>query len=236
MEEESIAKFLIGLDFSINKPAMTIRLPYDNEYAFYIFPLAISDKLENLYKKADVNVYNRKWFSIKKKDYTSSELANLHIKRAVELANIIYKTIINTINTYIGSDGSCILYICSEGLSFASKGDASLDLATYKGILLSTFYRHFCLENTDHKINLGGVLTYAPITIKSLAGCANKESIANKNAMIEAFMNQNTNTKFQKMLIEGKFKAKKNYKTCVDDIVDSYWAVQTMIKKENLDG
>lgn len=230
-EESTPLKFYIGLDFSIDKPAMTIK-SFEDEYYFFIFPLEISPTLEELYKGADVNCYNRKLSSISKKEFTSSELVNINTQRAYNLAHQIYETIINCVITLAGEKQPCELYLCSEGLSFQSRGNAALDLATYKAILLATLYHHFYIKNENPLITLKNVFTYSPITIKSIAGCATKENRGDKNAMIKAFMNENTCTQFQEMLIEGDFTAKKNYKKCVDDIVDSYWAVQTMIKKD----
>ena len=50
--------------------------------------------------------------------------------------------------------------------------------------------------------------------------------------MIDAFMRETVNNKFHNGLIAGDFINKTTYIHCVDDIVDSYWALITMIKKE----
>lgn len=119
------------------------------------------------------------------------------------------------------------VYISSEGLSYASRGDATLNLATYKGVLLAKIYEHF----GDH---LKMLLTYSPITLKSTAGCAKKNQIKTKQPMIEAFKNINKNIPFKNKLFDESLKLKTNYYEGVDDLVDSYWALQTMIKKERL--
>jgi hypothetical protein len=73
-----------------------------------------------------------------------------------------------------------------------------------------------------------------PITIKSIAGCAGKKDKALKAPMINAFINDDfiLNNKFKENLISGILTAKTNYIPCVDDIVDSYWALKTMLIKE----
>ena len=73
------------------------------------------------------------------------------------------------------------LYVCSEGLSYASKGDATLNLATYKGVLLSKIYEHY----GDH---LARLYTYSPITLKATAGCSSKEDRADKTKMIKKYI------------------------------------------------
>lgn len=214
----------IGFDFSINKPAMTI---YKNsKYEYYIWPLKLSENKIKLYKESDIHILSRELDSISELKHLSlSELTLEHTARAINLANIIVSDIkkeLKNINNYS-------LYICSEGLSFGSNGDAALNLATYKGILLSKLYENF------YNNGLKGLYTYSPISIKSIAGCAKKQDRNKKVSMINAFIAQkDNNCLFKENLINKKLLAKSNYIPCVDDIVDSYWALKTMIKKENL--
>ena len=219
-----IAKVLIGFDFSMNKPAATIY--YNKNYYHYFWPIKISDKLQKLYNDAGVYVYNRGLDSIKTKEIESSQLVLIHTIRSTDLANIIINDLDNLIlNTFKLDDYE--LYVCSEGLSYASKGDATLNLATYKGVLLSKIYEHY----DDH---LKRLFTYSPITLKSTAGCASKEDIKDKTKMIQKYINQNNNIRLRLCLANNYMKNKKNYIIGIDDIVDSYWALQTMIKKENI--
>lgn len=220
-----IPTILIGFDFSINKPAMTVY--YNNQYYHYYWPLKkLSKKHIKLYKEADVTVYSRNLESITKNNTESSLLVLTHTTRSLELCNKIIEDIeqlfmkLNIGKTYN-------LYICSEGLSFGSKGDATLNLATYKGVLLAKLYETFY-----H--NLKGLYTYPPIAIKSTADCAKKEDISNKHKMIEKYMQEDNNIKLREIIAAGGMKSKINYIQGIDDIVDSYWAVQTMIKKESI--
>ena len=209
----------IGFDFSINKPAMTIE--HKGIYDFFIWPLHMKDSLVEKYKKYDVNVFNRNLPSIDTKKMSSSEIAYEHTRRSTSLANLIVRSIV----TYLANRrlSECKLNISSEGLSFGSSGDQALNLATYKGVLLSKLYEAFPIDY------LG---TYAPITIKKTAGCSSKEKRGDKKCMIESFlMNEKIQHKFQYGLRIGAFTLKVNYAECVDDLIDSYFALKTMKEK-----
>lgn len=220
---KSIPVILIGFDFSINKPAMTVL--YNKKYYHYFWPNKLNKKQEKAYKEANVTVCNRMITSVSKKHYEISDLVITHTKRSIELCNKIISDMDELIKSFKLSDYK--LYICSEGLSFASKGDATLNLATYKGVLLAKLYEHF----SDH---LTGLYTYSPITIKATAECADKESRSDKKKMIQRYIEEKNDIEMRKLLKEGKLIGKKNYITGIDDIVDSYWALQTMIKHEQI--
>ena len=215
---------LLGFDFSINKPAATIY--FNKQYYHFFWPLKVSKKMQKQYEDAGVYIFNRNMESIDKKTIENSQLVLIHTIRSTDLTNLIINTIDDFIfNTLKLTDYN--LYICSEGLSYASRGDATLNLATYKGVLLSKLYEHY----NDH---LKRLFTYSPISLKSTAGCASKEDIKDKNKMIKKYILQKNNIKLRLCLANGFMKAKTKYITGIDDIVDSYWALQTMIKKENL--
>ena len=215
---------LIGFDFSMNKPAATVY--YNKQYYHFFWPLKISKKQQKLYEDADVSIYNRRLDSINTKTIENSQLVLIHTIRSTELANIIINDIDNLINN-IFKLTEYNLYVCSEGLSYASKGDATLNLATYKGVLLSKIYEHY----DEH---LKRLYTYSPITLKSIAGCSSKNEIKDKDKMIQKYISQKNDIKLRLCLANGFMKSKKHYIIGIDDIVDSYWALQTMIKKENI--
>lgn len=216
-------KILVGFDFSMNKPAATIY--YKGNYYHYFWPLNISKKLMDEYNEAGVFVKNRELPSINVKDIENSQIVLIHTIRSTDLANLIIEDIDNFINKLNLEDYD--LYVCSEGLSYASKGDATLNLATYKGVLLSKIYEHY----GDH---LKRLFTYSPISLKATAGCAGKADVKDKTKMIKKYILENNNIKMRLCLANDMLKAKKNYITGIDDIVDSYWALKTMIKKENI--
>lgn len=216
-------KILIGFDFSINKPAATIY--YNGNYYHYFWPISLTKKQEQLYQEAEVTVKNRNLGSINTKNIENSQLVLIHTIRSTDLANLIIEDLDNLIKSFNVEDYE--LYICSEGLSYASKGDATLNLATYKGVLLSKLYEHY-------GDNLKRLFTYAPISLKATAGCASKQDIKDKTKMIKKYILQDNNIRLRLCLANGYMKNRTNYIAGIDDIVDSYWALKTMIKKENI--
>lgn len=220
-------KTFIGCDFSINKPCFTV---YSNgKFKFFFFPMSMSKKEETTYQEIeDCICINRDLEPISSKKYSTSSLAVIHIKRAIESVDTIMKTLNEEVFSLPEFDPKeC--YFSSEGLSFGSQGDATLNLATYKAILLETLYQ---------KTKIRNIYTYAPISIKSIAGCSKKGAVKDKKCMISAFMNESAlaNSDFQLKLIDGTLIKAKNYYPGVDDIVDSYWCLKTMYIREKLLG
>ena len=158
-------KIYIGFDFSMNKPAATLML--DERLYFYFWPLGITNAGIEKYRTANVRVVSRGLDSIEKKDKKNSQLVLIHTIRSTDLANLIVRDLDDFIAAHVGSDDSYELFIATEGLSYSSKGDATLNLATYKGVLLSKLYEHYGLT-------LKRLFTYSPMTMKSVAGCAGK--------------------------------------------------------------
>ena len=217
-------KVLIGFDFSMNKPAATIY--FRGQYYHYFWPLKITNKQQKMYEDADVSIVNRNMSSVDTKTVENSQLVLIHTIRSTDLANLIINDIDELItNKFELTDYE--LYVCSEGLSYASKGDATLNLATYKGVLLSKIYEHY----GDHLTRL---YTYSPITLKATAGCSSKEDRADKTKMIKKYIAQNNDIKLRLCLANGCMKAKTNYIAGIDDLVDSYWALKTMMQKEKV--
>lgn len=211
----------IGFDFSINKPAATCL--YDKKFYFMIWPREMDEKKVQKYNDAGVFVHERGLDAVTT-DKKNSQLVLEHTIRSTELANCILEDLDRFINEVIKIDKDTPIYVVSEGLSYGSKGDATLNLATYKGVLLAKLYEHY-------KGQLYGLYTYSPITIKSVAGCAGKNK-QGKDSMIKAFVNECIDVPFKTALVNGDLLNKTNFIPCVDDIVDSYWAVKTLIKKE----
>lgn len=210
----------IGFDFSMNKPAATIL--HNKRLHFMIWPIDLDEKKVQMFRQANVFVRSRGLSSVSTKD-KNSQIVLEHTTRSVQLANMI----VNDIDIFINANKleNLPLYISSEGLSYGSKGDAALNLATYKGVLLGKLYEHYFGR-------LYGLYTYSPITLKATAACAKKDSMSSKTKMIDAFIKEPITHQFKDALLDGKLLAKTSYIPCVDDIVDSYWALMTMIKKE----
>jgi hypothetical protein len=206
---------LIGFDFSINKPAACVFS--NNKYHFYIWPYGLDEKYIELYKKSGVNVTERTDTKDEGKDLSSKmryEIENSHY-----LANLITGTILNHINYDT--------YLSFEGLAYASGGNRGIQLGGYKYILMSKLSTIIPLKN---------MFTYTPITIKSIAECAKRGMT--KKEMITRFIQVGPVCKFRLSLFEHpeKFQKKggKNWIDNVDDLIDSYWALETFRKKEGI--
>jgi hypothetical protein len=202
---------LIGVDFSCNKPACCIK--HNDKYKFIIWPLEMDEKSIKALISADITVTNRERL---KDGFDSSEKIRNHVKMAERLA---YK-IMNEISPIIQSDPVMIAF---EGSSFSSKGDAGLQLAGYKYVLMHELGKFYDLDN---------VYTYAPLTIKSFAGCATKDK-RGKESMIQAFIEKGPDCKFKETLRDNPIALKKktSYVPGVDDLVDAYFVLETLRAK-----
>jgi len=204
---------LIGFDFSINKPAACLY--YKNKYYFCSWPYGVPDKYVSIFRRSGVSVFDRK--DSKDKGNSLSSKLRYEIENSEYLANLIF----DTIKTYLNSN----TYIAFEGLSYASKGDVVLQLGGYKYMLMSKLKEVIPLQN---------MFTYSPITIKSVAECS-KRGMGKKD-MIDKFITDGPDCEFRRKLIknEDDFKSPKakNWIIHLDDIVDSYWTLETLRKKE----
>lgn len=209
---------VVGLDFSINKPAACIRKE-DGTYDFIGWPYDPDRKLEKLYAGCPVLIVHRE--DDKVKGNTISEKMRYEVKNAKYLSNLMFNTLQFWVN--LNKD----TYIGFEGLSYASSGDVVLQLGGYKYMLMAALSEIVPLEN---------MFTYSPITVKSIAGCAKKGM--GKPDMIKAFMDSDIQSGFRTALRDNtdKFMKKggKNYIDHVDDLVDAFWVLQTTMIKEKL--
>lgn len=206
---------LIGFDFSINKPAAFI---YSNgSYSFFGWPYGMKDKHKQQYHEAGVTIIDRT-DTKDKGDNVSSKL-RYEVANSKYLANLIFDSIKDYLNeeTYIGF----------EGLSYGSSGDVVLQLGGYKYMLMDKLTERTPLKN---------MFTYSPITIKKTAGCSKRGM--NKKDMIESFINENIDLRFKNSLRKKRDefmkKGGKNWIDFVDDLVDSYWTLETLRIKENI--
>lgn len=209
---------------------------YKSHLYFFAWPLNMDEKKINIYAENGVEAVSRgleplsvnKKTSKKAKDPSqNSNIVIAHVIRSTELAGLIVDTIKQFIKKHNIDLNETPMFVSSEGLSFGSTGDAALNLASYKGVMLSRLY-------TEFKDYLRGLYTYPPISLKSTAGCASKNMVKDKNMMINAFMNESqVQHPFKTALINGSLINKTAYIPCVDDIVDSYWALKTMLIKES---
>ena len=199
------------MDFSCNKPACCILK--NNKYDFCLWPLELDDKSIVKLEAASVSVNSRPRLEM---GTDSSEKFRWHIAMANELVS----RIIETIKSIVLDEKVMFSF---EGSSFGSKGDAGLQLAGYRYLLVSELGKLYGLKN---------IFTYAPLTVKSVAGCATKDK-KGKDSMINAFGQACTHP--LALTIKNNsmaLKKKTNYVSGVDDLADAYWVLQTLRVKE----
>ena len=210
-----MSKAIFAFDFSCNKPAMTSYI--NGVINFYVWPSEIDDKSYDRLTSCDVIIHNRNLEKIKEKSLDQHELILEHTHRAIDLSNIILDLIDYLVHeNNIDKDD---VIIANEGFAFSAKGDAALQLAGYKYILMER------LIDRGYK----NLKTYSPITIKKTAGCSKKG--LGKDAMIEAMSRQDDDHHIISILKNDPdyLKKKSNYVLCMDDIADSYWNLKTCI-------
>ena len=206
---------LIGVDFSINKPGVTILK--DGKYSFYGWPYNLQKKLPAIYEEAGVNIINRT--DVKEKGANTSE----QMRFQVENAQYIAEAITDTLKPFLGKD----TYIAFEGMSYGSSGDVILQLGGYKYMLMSELSKYIPFDN---------MFTYAPTSVKKTAGCSKRG--LGKHAVIESFIFNSKENSLRTALRQEQLKFMKkggnNYIDHLDDIVDSYWVLETMKEREEL--
>jgi len=201
----------IGFDFSCNKTACTILK--NNKISFKFWPLELDKKSIEKLKEADIDIDNRERKIL---GNNSSEKFRYHIEMASELT----EKIISSLKDVIKNEKVIFGF---EGSSFGSKGDAALQLAGYRYILVHELSKSYGADN---------IYTYAPMTIKSIAGCAGKNN-RGKDSMINAFSKKTIDHKLNYILKNDPLilKKKTNYVPGIDDLVDSYFVIETMLEK-----
>jgi len=205
---------IIGFDFSINKPAACVY--ENNTYQFYSWPIGLNEKIIKIYRDSGVNLFYRE----DKRNFLgdSSEKMRNDVSNAVYLSNLIISSF-----SHKEFHNDIIVF---EGLSFASKGNVVLQLGGYKYILMKEFY--------DKSVPWDHMITYAPITLKKTAGASKKGM--GKKEMIESFLKKNS-CSFAQIINSNKnlFQKKTgNWIDHLDDLVDSFWAIETFKEKNKI--
>lgn len=210
-----MSKAVFAFDFSCNKPAMTSYV--NGVVDFYVWPSEIDSKSYDRLVSCGVNVYNRNIGKIKDKTLNQHELILEHVNRAIKLSDIIIQTIDKKIEENNISKDDVI--ISNEGFAFSAKGDAALQLAGYKYILMEAIINH----------GYTNLKTYSPISIKKTANCSKKG--LGKDAMIESMSKQDVDNHLIRILHENPEYLKKSsrYVMCMDDIADSFWNLKTCL-------
>lgn len=211
---------IFAFDFSCNKPALCSNINGNISYA--VFPSNIDDISKTKLESVKVEVFNRNLDTVSKSKYFSdSELMIEHIIRARNLAELIIDYILKKLENTEYKPENCA--IINEGLSFSSKGNATLDLSGYKYILMDRM-----MESGFTKF-----FTYAPNTIKKTAECSKKGM--GKEDMIQA-AGCNADAHILNYTIKNDpmlLKKKTAWVPCIDDLADAFWCMKTYIEKED---
>lgn len=223
MKEEEL---LVGIDFSLNSPSITIKYVFENEEHYQFCSFFNTDGREWLMKdikafknhkalnnNTDVYMmpYERK---ITASDYTEKE--SQKIADAQQLSQLI----VNYIKSFINETNLKLtnIKVAIEGFSYGSKGAAYNDLIMY-----NSFLRKELLTLTS----ANNIFVFSPKHAKKLAGNGNADKIYMINAFVE--------NKLKDSLIEKTDLFKycssldmKNLKP-VDDLIDSYFILNCLL-------
>lgn len=203
--------YILGFDFSINKPAACLY--HNGIYTFYSWPFELSEKIKKIYRDAGVNLIDRVDKKYKGKD--SSEKMRWEVSNSMYLSDLIICSL---------PDGDIKNWkIVFEGLSFNSSGNMGIQLGGYKYMLMRDLF--------DNCVPFKNMTTYAPITIKKTAGCSEKGK--KKKDMIDAFVRTSNCSLAKQISINPTLFQKKTgtWIDHLDDLVDSYWAIETYLAK-----
>ena len=212
-------KPIFAFDFSCSKPALCMLI--NDKLSYAVFPAKIDSTTIDKLRSVDVKVFNRNVDPISKNNKLSdSDLIIEQVIRARNLADMILSYIMQVLIETGHTVEDAI--IANEGFSFASSGNAVLDLSGYKYILMNT------LISAGFK----DFRTYAPITIKKTAECSKKGM--GKEDMIQAAGKAERRHEFNRAILENPetLKKKTAWVQCVDDLADAYWCMRTVIEKE----
>ena len=203
-----INRTLIGIDFSIIKPAACVLK--NNEYTFISWPYDLSETHLEIYRNSPVRIIKRT--DIRQKTKNITEKVQFEIENSKYLARLI----LNVIRQYLNGG----VYIAFESLSYGSHGDVILQLSSYKSVLMQMLTEVVPVES---------IFSFSPITVKHTAGCSKKGM--KKSDMIEVFKTRETPFSLYLKENEEKFKTKggKNYISHLDDFVDAYFVLETLL-------
>ena len=214
-------KTYIGIDFSINSPALTLYLN-DEFHFFSFFNFDPNRFLDKKFPKAitvhrmlhDSNTATLIPYLRKKtaEDYSEDQFNK--IKDADNLATLITKTLISNVPKPDNLD------IAIEGYSYGSKGNAIIDIVSFNSVLRNYLYRIFPAAK---------IWIFSPSAIKKFAGKGN----AKKSDMLDYFLAEPPKHKFSQFVAENKemLVNSTDVKKPVDDIIDSYFICKYLMHR-----
>lgn len=210
-------KTLVGIDFSLNSPAFCILR--DNQFTWG--SLTRSDRTEDSLKKN-----SKKPYSVlsedKSEDYVLmfmskdkmpddySERERIKIDYFQELVDVFWSEIENL----CGGDD---IVVAMEGLSFASNGNALIDISMATALLRKKIVDHTGSDN---------FYVYSPTSVKKFAYKGNAKKHELYNSLIEHRFPETNLKSFTTILEENKdewITPSGNVNKPLDDIIDSTW-------------
>jgi hypothetical protein len=221
----------IGIDYSIKSPGMSI-LDDNGNLHFYCFPrtgVVKEDCLLSL-RNSGVNAIVLDNEAALPAKATIAQRERSSLVDAVMQVNAISREIIIHGGRDIAGYSNEETHLGIEGFSFGSKGNRLAQISGYQWLLRYVLY-------SDAGIVPANFYVYSPMTIKATAGKGNFK----KEDMINAFINsedpQLQATGFWKSIKEdpSQFQTKRGvWLKPIDDIVDSYFVLKTMMNNVEL--
>lgn len=221
-KEFKMSKVYIGIDFSINSPAIVIFK--DNQYSFCSFTNVhgknLTKKIPSAFIRHDYLKTNHciDWNHFvrrsKHDDYSIDQFQK--IEDANKLAYQIREYILSFVND---SDS---LKIGIEGYAYGSKGNAMIDLIAFNSTLRNNLYRKF--KDPKNTIDV-----FSPSQIKMHAGKGNSNKLAMFDYFVDDVCSDNELIKhnFYKYVnsleIKPNKKGDKEVPKPLDDIIDAYF-------------
>lgn len=206
-----IDKIIVGIDFSINSPAICIK--ESNKYKYFGF-------LRKNYKTSKANKIIINEFNNTKEDITTiwledHDTSDVYYKR--ELLNLkdavyVIDVLVNTIKQNI--DQKKEIYIGIEGLSFGSKANRLAEISGYQFLLRSEIYKL-----------LQEFYVFSPMSVKLTAGKGNYK----KDEIFNSFLINNTEA--NQVETFRSLNKKSGLLHPFEDMIDAYWVLKTVEKK-----
>jgi hypothetical protein len=213
----------IGIDFSLNSPALTVKLE-DESYHFISFyndggrdPKKPTPKAFQIHKELSES---RTIIALPYNRQVGSDVNIIKERQKLVDGKMIANKIITTIESYVGDSE---IKIGLEGFSYGSTGNSFIDIVQY-----NTFLRNAILE----KFGVELLYVFPPSHVKKNAGKGN----ANKHYMANAFQNDVFDDKDLRLSKLWQWCSDKDYSEKIpkplDDIIDSYFILQSILKLE----
>ncbi len=210
----------IGIDFSLNSPAVCIK-NHEGKYvfiSFFNFGDRIWDDTKKMPKAFEVHKELIDDRTILGFPYFRNVMADSFLVRErekLEDCKSIADLISNSLITFFGTDDT---HVSLEGFSYGSTGNSFIDIVQYNSFLRAALLNTYGSE----KISI-----FQPSHVKKLAGKGN----ANKHFMIKAFQDDVLNDKDLRNTKLWKYVQGKDYSQKIpkplDDLVDAYFILNS---------